>query len=110
MHDPQTLNWAGITFCVVMTLLVITSVVFSDRIRRWAESPDPTPAPRSERIDSANYQTPEHIHQIDFDRSQIMVRPDGSVMAGCCIQGCSLVAVIGRQLARATIVEDGRMS
>jgi hypothetical protein len=63
------------------------------------------------RIESHNYRAPFHaVHQIDFLRSQMMVQGDGSIVARCAVQGCDEIVIIGRRLAQATVVEDGRMS
>lgn len=99
---PGDLNLAGITFCILMTAFVALAVWASPRIQRWAERPAPSNA-----IDSSNYRTPYHaLHVIDFERSTIYVQPDGSVIARCAVQGCSVTTVIGRNVAQAVVVEE----
>lgn len=53
---------------------------------------------RYNRIDSANYAPIPHIHVIDFDRSLLAPRLDGSLRAQCCLQGCDAIVDIGHNV------------
>jgi hypothetical protein len=103
MHSTGELNLAGIGFCIAMTSFVALAIWASPRIQRWAEKPQP---PQSNAIDSSNYKPPYHaLHVIDFERSTIYVQWDGSVIARCAVQGCSVTTVIGRNVAQAVVIE-----
>jgi hypothetical protein len=57
------------------------------------------PAPPFNAIDSSNYHPPTHyIHVVDFDRSNVTICQDGTILARCCMQGCSVEVKIGRDI------------
>lgn len=65
------------------------------RNRQRPSHPVPRNVPKN-AIDSSNYRPPVHTHLIDFDRSTMRIQEDGSVIAHCCMQGCSCTVQIGK--------------
>lgn len=120
-------NWSAIAICAGTLLWIAIAGFTTARIRRprnkkermppcgaddavrWAAERRGLLQPQlPHAIDSSNYRAPYHrVHLIDFERSTIIVLPDGSVHAECSVQGCPMIARIGRNVANATIVPEG---
>lgn len=93
-------------FALPAALIIFIFVVM--RLLQWLRIDEPAKTPEpSHLISSRNYMVPIHLHVIDFDRSRMTVLPTGGVVAQCCVQGCDLTVTIGRDVANATIAEDG---
>jgi hypothetical protein len=54
-----------------------------------------------ERIMPANYGVIDHVHEIDFHRSGIVVTDAGAIFARCCLAGCEDGVFIGCNVAAA---------
>jgi hypothetical protein len=50
---------------------------------------------------SPNYRPIDHVHEIDFHRSGIVVTDRGAIFARCCIAGCEEGVFIGQNMAAA---------
>lgn len=118
MHNG--FNLAGVLSCALMMAFVTLAMWASPRIATWAEALAPKHKEvwkqdierrlklmPSNAIDSRNYVAPFHaVHIIDFDRSDIFVQPEGSVVARCAIQGCGVTVLMGRNVAQAVVVDE----
>lgn len=64
---------------------------------RRISQPRPLPA---HAIDSSTYQVPPThvVHVVDFDRSQVTICEDQTILARCCMQGCDVTVKIGRDI------------
>lgn len=62
---------------------------------------------RDQLPEPINRRAPYHTHHlIDFERSKIIVLPDGSVHAECCVAHCGIFVILGRDVVNATIIPD----